>query len=230
MDQDNKYREYFIESVEESEDEGTNVKFDDGWFFHLPPHPSYKPQVGDLMRLYGDGIGYPIRGAVVNGRIFFYHTQDEWEAKQKEQRAARKQRERTEYISKRASFDERIAKLPQEFQDRIHAFRAYNDEWGQNFEAYELMVCEDAAYVAEQLCLPERVVTVAKLGWEDQKEYIPDVSDGHSGNSFGAMMRLAWLYLTDASLIPQEHGALCPLTGCEEYGCYAARVREDANE
>lgn len=52
-----------------------------------------------------------------------------------------------------------------------------------------------------------------------EREIIPALSGGHSGNSHGAMIRLAWWYLTKPENVEREHGALVPLVGCESYGC-----------
>lgn len=43
--------------------------------------------------------------------------------------------------------------------------------------------------------------------------------DGHSGNTFGMAMRLAWLYIEHPDFVAKEHGAMVPLVGCKDYGC-----------
>jgi hypothetical protein len=58
-----------------------------------------------------------------------------------------------------------------------------------------------------------------KASYKRQRTLVPDLYDGHSGNSFGMACRLAFLYLTDPLLVIAEHGAMVPLTGCEDYGC-----------
>ena len=42
---------------------------------------------------------------------------------------------------------------------------------------------------------------------------------GHSGNTFGMAMRLAWLYIEHPDFVAKEHGAMVPLVGCKDYGC-----------
>jgi hypothetical protein len=44
-------------------------------------------------------------------------------------------------------------------------------------------------------------------------------SNGHSGNTFGAAMQLAWLYIEHPDFVEKAHGALTPLVGCKKYGC-----------
>ena len=58
--------------------------------------------------------------------------------------------------------------------------------------------------------------------FKDQKLTVPEWGDGHSGNTAGASIRLASLWLLDPHLVRHEHGALCPLLGCVEYGCEQA--------
>lgn len=43
----------------------------------------------------------------------------------------------------------------------------------------------------------------------------------HSGNTFGAACKLAHCFVAEPHLISKMHGALCPLVGCEEYGCWS---------
>lgn len=43
--------------------------------------------------------------------------------------------------------------------------------------------------------------------------------DGHSGNTFGMAMQLAWLYIEHPDFVAKAHGALVPLVGCKDYGC-----------
>jgi hypothetical protein len=57
------------------------------------------------------------------------------------------------------------------------------------------------------------------LDWEAQKTIVPDLDDGHSGNTFGAALCLAHLYLTEPEAVAGVMGALAPLVGSEEYGC-----------
>ncbi len=58
-----------------------------------------------------------------------------------------------------------------------------------------------------------------------QKERVPDLAyDEHSGNTFGVACKLAHCYAAEPDLVPKMHGALCPLVGCESYGCWSTTV------
>ena len=66
----------------------------------------------------------------------------------------------------------------------------------------------------------------SKADWKEQQKLVPALADGHSGNTFGIAVRLAWHFLVNPELVLQEHGAMCPLVGCRDYGCWASTVPE----
>lgn len=59
-----------------------------------------------------------------------------------------------------------------------------------------------------------------ELDYEKQIQKVPDLDEGHSGNSFGVSCRLAYWFIKEPEYVYKEHGALCPLIGCKNYGCY----------
>lgn len=62
-----------------------------------------------------------------------------------------------------------------------------------------------------------------------QRAVLPTLFDGHSGNSFGMALRLAYHYLTNPENVFLEHGALTPLVGCDDYGCRHPRKKGAAD-
>jgi hypothetical protein len=56
------------------------------------------------------------------------------------------------------------------------------------------------------------------LPYERQRKQMPAMSDQHSGNTFGAAVNLARLYLMWPDLVPEQYGALAPLVGSKDYG------------
>lgn len=52
----------------------------------------------------------------------------------------------------------------------------------------------------------------------DRHKAVTGMSDGHSGNTAGAAMMLARLYIESPEYVSQLHGALSPLVGSEAYG------------
>ena len=72
---------------------------------------------------------------------------------------------------------------------------------------------------AEAMGSGPKVDAFHAMTWEQQKAAVPDLADGHSGNTFGMACRLAHHYLTDERYVFADHAAVAPLTGCEEAGC-----------
>lgn len=182
--------------------------------------PGFEPTAGQLARYFGRGFGYPVRGVVIDGRVVRYETADEHERQARNAIEDRQAKQRAEAEASRAVNDARIAALPVEFQQRIERFRAGNPDFWWDHQPYELFCCEEAIKIAEALKdRPNDVPAFAKLDWQQQKQLVPTLDDGHSGNTFGSAVRLAHWYLTNRENVVLEHGALTPLVGCEAYGC-----------
>lgn len=189
------------------------------------PDKGIEPRVGDTIRFWGRGIGYPFRGIALNGRTVFYETEAEQQVEWKRTEEERKRKQRAEYEDRREDFRQRIDALPDPFRDRLNGLRQRNPDFGWRFEAYELTVCEDAVKIATALQTPEAIDEWYEQSWDDQQRIVPGLFDGHSGNSFGAAVYLAKAMIVDPQAIPHIHGALCPLVGCQEYGCWATEAQ-----
>ena len=127
--------------------------------------------------------------------------------------------------------EDKIDALPIPYRSRIYYYLRHNPDFYWRYLAYELSVCQDAARLAETAtakCIGPETATkwvedFYNLDFEEQKEIAPWLSDGHSGNSFGMVVRLAHVDVS-GGMVELEHGALCPLVGCEAYGCRLAAV------
>lgn len=176
-----------------------------------------EPKVGDKVTLYTKGFSL-IRGIDLNGQEVFYKTDAQLEAHhQKEKIRIEKEREE-QFIENKEKMDAQYEALPEIFQKRINRFRSNNPKFRQDYEDYELFCCEQAVLIANALKTPERVREFKEMDWDSQMELIPEIDSGHSGNTFGCAINLAYQYLNDADMIPKMHGALAPLVGSEEYG------------
>lgn len=224
---DTEYQDGIILRVDPGED-GWAVEYRDldqpdrtsGWSLWCPDH-GIEPHPGNHIRVWGQGIGFPFRGIAINGRIVFYRTAAEHEAHQERQQHEREQEQRETFAGQRADFDRRVAALPDVFHARIRGFQRRNSEFGWRFGMYELSCCEDAVRIADTLRTEDAIRTWFSQDWEAQQETVPGLFDGHSGNSFAQATYLARVFLVDPEVIPREHGALCPLVGCGEYGCWS---------
>lgn len=186
------------------------------------------PVIGATARFYGRGFGSVVRGLDLNGVEIFYRTPAEQEQEHIRWREnwQREKQEKFEAMGQR-ELDAQYAELPLVFQRRLDRFRRNNPAFRWEHEAYEMSCCVDAVRIADVCPSFDDIKAFHDLPWEHQKEKVPDLFDGHSGNSFGMTCHLAGLYVTNPKLVPLEHGALCPLVGCKEYGCAPLPTPED---
>jgi hypothetical protein len=205
-----------------------------GWGLGLPTcsiwlsderAPGAHPRVGDTPRLYGGaGWGSQVRGADLNGVPLYYESPDQLRARRRREQAKRDRQDRRRAERSAPQTRARYDALPAEFRRRLDRFRANNPDFWWRHEPYELFTCEEAVKIARHVAPLERQPDLLraafekfnKAPWEEQRAV---VSDGHSGNTMGAALRLAWLWRLTPDVVVVEHGALCPLVGCVEYGC-----------
>lgn len=217
-------------TVEKVRDDGATyweVTSSNGWSCGVKKKHGIEPKVGDHFVTWGS-IGRPIRGIAVARRVLFYRTPAEQEVENQKQLDESRAKRVADYEGKRNEFDARVAALPAALRDRIEKFRAFKgDEWRWEFESYELMCCEEAQKLLGRFGTAEKIQAFAKLGYEEQKAAFPEMDDGHSGNSWGFSLRLAYQLADKPGYVWQIHGALCPLVGCEDYGCYSTREKAE---
>lgn len=194
------------------------------------------PKAGDFLRQCGS-FGFPIRGVIINDVLVYYRTEDEQRAKfarEKAERDAARLREFEE--TGKAKLDAQYAALPPIFQARIDKFRRNNPDFRVEYEPYEMFCCEEAVKLARHLASVEAMDHYISLArhetysadlprwhreWEEQKaiDVAAGISNDHSGNTHGAMVALASLYLRSPAGVERMHGALAPLVGSFAYGC-----------
>lgn len=216
---DTEYRDSTVVSVTEYPDKGFSFQDDDGYWLAMLPLAE-PPQIGDHVRFYGRGIGYTVRGVAFNGRVVHYRTEEEDRQRWQEEAEARRREKREALDRERAERDGRWAALPDPMKLRVLGFvERGGDTWRAEFEPYELFVCEEAVKFA--------AVLGAETDWSDRDAIEAKIkaagveSDQHSGNTYGAALRLAALLTVRPEAVPKEHGALCPLVGCVEQFCFA---------
>lgn len=223
IDTDREYQEGKVEEVRAYPEGGWDVKWD-GWNLLVPSELCQQaPTVGETIRCYGRGIGATVRGIAIDGRVYRYRTDAQEKQLHKDQVAEHDRKRAAAYESKRADFDAQVAALPEPFRLRIERFRDLGgNEWRYQFEPYELFSCEQAVVFAEACGTVDGLRAFHALPYEEQRRRAPKMSDGHSGNTFGQACALASCFLTNPETVPKMHGALCPLVGCDSYGCFAA--------
>jgi hypothetical protein len=210
-------KEYDKESIT---DEHGTLFLSDGVNVDLP--------IGATVEYWGKGFGYTIRGAAVDGHVLYYRTATEQKAKDEADKQIREDKKRAEFEHNRSKLDADYNSLPETFKARIDRFRNGNPDFRWEYESYEMMCCTEALKIAkycsinriaddEEPTAAENILAYRNLPYEDQEK--AGISDGHSGNSLGMAIRLAYLWVTDPGFVEFEHGALTMLVGCEDYGC-----------
>lgn len=182
-------------------------------------------------------FGFPIRGVIINGALIYYRTEAEQQAKQAREVAAMQEKRLREFEETgRAELDAKYATLPPIFQARIDKFRHNNPDFRWEYEGYEMFCCEEAVKLARHWGTIEAAQHYTSLAasetfsvdrerwdreWEEQKaiDKAAGLADGHSGNTHGTAVALAFWYLKQPEAVEQMHGALAPLVGSFDYGC-----------
>lgn len=178
------------------------------------------PTADEPLRLYGRGVGYPVRGIVIGGRVYRYKTAAQ-ERTDHEAWVANLHAERErEMHEKHEAIEARIVALPAVFRERIEKFRRDGGhEFRRDYEPYELFCCEQAVAIGDALKSAESIRHFYGLSWKEQRALVPGLEDGHSGNTFGMACALARFYVESPERVTNAHGALTPLVGCDAYGC-----------
>lgn len=241
MGTDTQFEDKVVKSVSKG-----SFTSDDGWSFGIQDEWGVSIKTGDVARFYGRGIGCTVRGLDINGVQCYYRTERQQAEENERERAKYEAEQKEEFEKNRVSLDEKYNALPEMFQKRIDKFRTNNHDFRWKYEAYEMFCCEQAVTIATAInrqlvrrtitegiplleikkVVEDRMSSALKefydMPSEKQKEMVPDLEDGHSGNTFGCAIRLASFYVSEhPENIVKLHGALAPLVGSEEYGCVA---------
>jgi len=188
-----------------------------------------EPKVGDAMRL-RMVQGSKVVGCIINGELLYDKTDEEVEAEHVAMVAKMKADRRADFEKSKGDLDKSYDALPPLFQIRLDKFRENNPDFRWEYEGYEMFCCEEAVKIANALGAKGRHGLAEGDSLEDlfkrfqdmsfaEQTKLTGISDGHSGNTFGTAVRLAYLYLTTPENVPKLHGALAPLVGSKEYGC-----------
>jgi len=205
-----------ITKVEERED-GFEVNCNGlGFCLNKKFWNNFIPKVGDKINLYTIK-GSCIRGIDLNGEKVFYKSDEQLEEERIEQHKKYQLEKEETFKKEKKHLDEIYDSLPDPFKKRIDIFRNNNEKFRVNYESYELFCCSEAVTIAKALKTPKAVKEFSESKDYDKHKLIPNLSDGHSGNTFGMATNLAYWYLKEPESIYKIAGALSPLVGSKEY-------------
>lgn len=211
-----------IKSVE-ADERGYTITREDGWCFGgvtremVRAAQSPDPEAGMEIAFWGS-IGQVVRGVMLDGVMLYWRSDIAQRVKHEVELSSERASRQRELDNTRTDRDARRAALPANFQRRLLALESNNPAWRREYEPYELSICEDAVRIATALKTVQAIQAFRKMDWDEQKRAVPGLFDGHSGNSFGMAVRLAHWHIADPGEVEREHGGMCPLVGCVEYG------------
>lgn len=180
------------------------------------------PKVGQEVKLYLHR-GWNVRGVDLDGHELFFKTDAELEAEHQEmlkksikEKEGRRQRFNKEFADPNSEFNKRLGALPRVFKQRFKKyFRLGEEFWDVAW--YELVSCETAFKIAYACRSRQNIHKFYEMDWEKQKEMIPALEDGLSGNMFNFACHMASIYLRNSKNIRHVRGALSPLVGSKPY-------------
>lgn len=168
-----------------------------GGIFDIPK--GRRVEVGDEITIFNPDIGYERYGWMLNGEVMQYLTPWERFARRVERLAQHDREKRERFVKQQEKMDADYEALSPPLKARIDRFRNNDPSFRINGEEYELMLCIDADKIAAFLkpkidagAEPQDVVReFYDLGYEEQRRLIPNLLEGHSGNTFGGACSLA---------------------------------------
>jgi hypothetical protein len=167
-------------------------------------------------RFYGRGIGFNVRGVVVDGHTFFYRTPEQEKQRHQEWVANLKRERAEEYERTKGDMAARLQAYPEVFRRRIERFLK-NSPTAWEHQGYEMAVCDAALRIVD--------VYRSKAEFDAwvESEYRPQLVKTDdlelSGNQWDMAKRLAYWWYTERENIWKDHAAISLLIGCEEAGC-----------
>lgn len=198
---------------------------DDGWTFIDWKDGDYggtiscgiraAAKAGDTVRLYGSSLlGGSHHGAAVNGELAYWRTPWERFSERVKWLADYDRSKREDFERSKDVLDERVEALPAPLKARIERFRREDPKFRVDSEAYEMAAVGDAPKIARALAAeqgwqldenlrataPEPQIEAAvkafhAADYAEQKRRVPDLDEGHSGNTFGAAVSIAYRVL-----------------------------------
>jgi predicted secreted acid phosphatase len=208
--------EYIIKSVSELDD-CYDIRADKGNCFIIKKKYNVIPKIGDNVVLHTKNFSL-IRGIELNGVSLFYKTDQDLEEDHKKFVKKLNDEKIEKFKKNRSILNEKYNNLPSIFKTRINKFRKNNPYFRVEFEQAEMFVIEQAIEVLKVIKDVDKLQEFADLDFKKQKKLVPNIDSGHSGNTFGITMKLAYWYLKDINSVPKVPGAMEYLVGSKDYG------------
>ncbi len=179
-------------------------------------------RAGDWVRFYGEGLGSPVLGMAIAGRIVFYQTEEDLALYREVTSIVSEGFERYRFDRTWPDIAKRILRLPQPLREKLGRIMKNRPDRIHRNIPYELFCCEQAAALAAHFGNDSALREWSNLDPEDQAEIdIPGFNSmGHSGNTFAFSVLLARLLLTSPEDATRMHSAMAIIVGCNDAGCH----------
>lgn len=150
-EQDTEFKEFPIEEVRVESSGYIVAKLDGGWLgIGQKDGLPVMPEVGMIIRTYGRGLGYAVRGIDINGVEIRYQTPEQERQENERYLKDQYEKKRADFEANREKMDAAYEALPEIFRKRIEKFRSNNPEFRWEYEPYEMFCCEEAVKMANR--------------------------------------------------------------------------------
>jgi hypothetical protein len=158
--------------------------------------PNFQPKIGMVVKFYGEPF-QSVRGVEIDGHISYYRTPEQEERKFQKWLKQNTKEKKLSYKKHKKQLDKDYNSLPKVFQLRMNRLRKKDSKTRYEWEAYEMFVLKEAVKIAKAFKTKDDL----KSWWnKDLFGKVPDLDEGHSGNTYGAAKQLAYRYLDGMEL------------------------------
>lgn len=191
-----------VKSVNYHDDGSASITQESGWTFFISSKEldavGVNPEVGEEVIVLG-GLGFSIRGIFIGGREYRYVTREQADQEREEWLANYRREKEERFYTNIGDYIKRKNAMGTPFRERMDRFankNGFKEFWTED-GGYELLCVEqaDKLYKLASEVSDENAVEwlniFSEASWEEQKRLFPDLDEGHSGNTFGAMVGLA---------------------------------------
>lgn len=183
-----------------AEEGGWSITMSTGWSFWIPKKYGVEPKVGQSITQWPGGIGQPIRGTAIDGKILYYRTDGEQRLEGKAWAAEQEAKNIRYYVEHRDELDDEFSVLPKYFREKLQMLLDQGGQkvlWEPMGYQYQMFAFTEGFKIATALKTMEEVERFSKLPYMEQVKLVPGLSDQHSGNTFGMAVQYAYWYLKE---------------------------------
>lgn len=187
--------EYIVKDISVYDDGGFGVSTTDSSGFGVGAEEAKDkplPKPGDKIVLLG-GWGSTIKGINIGGVQYRYKSQTDVDRERQEWLDNYAREKEEAFYANIADYIKRKNALDKPFQERMDRFanKGFKEFWTES-GSYELYAVEQANKLYRHFDGDATLIEEFKdLSWDEQKARFPELDEGHSGNTFGAMVWLA---------------------------------------